>query len=157
MNVDELMNPNIESCSPEANVAEAASIMWHYDCGAIPVVNDDNKVVGVITDRDICIAIGSGKRLATEIKVKDVITGGVHSCYADDDIHHALKIMKHYRVRRLPVVDIQGRLEGLLTITDVILHTQTKETKEPQEVTCMQVTNVLKSISVPRFEPAQSD
>jgi CBS domain-containing protein len=157
VNVDELMNPNVESCSPEANLAEAASIMWHYDCGAVPVVDDKNKVVGVITDRDICIAISTGTRLATEIKVAEVITGGVHSCRADDDVHEALETMRKYRVRRLPVVDIQGRLEGLFTITDVILKTQTKDTKEPREVTCSEVTKVLKSITAPRFEPAQSD
>jgi CBS domain-containing protein len=157
VNVDELMNANVESCSPEANIAEAASIMGHYDCGAVPVVDDDNKVVGVITDRDICIAIATSGRLSTDIKVKEVITGGVYSCRADDDIHAALEVMREYRVRRLPVVDIQGRLEGLLTITDVILHTDPGEGKKSAGVTCAEVTRVLRSISAPRFEPSQSD
>jgi CBS domain-containing protein len=157
VNVDELMNANVESCSPDANVAEAATIMSHYDCGAVPVVDDGNKVIGVITDRDICIATATSGRLATEIKVKDVITGGVYSCRTDDDIHDALEIMREYRVRRLPVVDIQGRLEGLLTITDVILHTEPGESRKSAGVTCAEVTKVLRSISAPRFEPSQSD
>ncbi len=73
MKVQDVMTSEVKSCRPETNMAEAAVIMLDYDCGALPVVNNENKVIGMITDRDIAIAAATKGRLASEISVSEVI------------------------------------------------------------------------------------
>jgi CBS domain-containing protein len=96
--------------------------MWEKDCGVLPVLDVSGKIVGMITDRDICIAVASRNRLASEIPVSDVMSSHVYSCRPDDDIEDALKIMEEGNVLRLPVISDDGELQGVLTIYSVVLH-----------------------------------
>jgi CBS-domain-containing membrane protein len=98
--------------------------MWNRNCGILPVVNNESKVIGVITDRDICIALGTRNRLAGEITVNEVFTRRLFACKPEDDIRMALATMAQERVRRLPVVDDEGKLFGILSMDDVVLHAQ---------------------------------
>ena len=124
MKVQEVMNSQVQSCRPDTNLAAAGAVMWDYDCGTLPVVDDAGHVVGVITDRDIAIAAATKGRPAGEIPVRDVISGTVYSCEEHDDIHAALKIMRHAKVRRLPVVNVAGRLQGILCLNDIALRAE---------------------------------
>ncbi len=124
MKVQELMTTNVSVCGPETNLAEAAGLMWERDCGMLPVVADDGKVIGVITDRDICMAVATRNRLASEIGVREVMSGQTHACRATDDVKHALRIMEREQVRRTPVVNGEGKLQGVLTISDIVLHAE---------------------------------
>lgn len=72
LNVRDVMVPNARFCRPEFNLAEVAAIMWDEDCGALPVVNDQGDVTSMITDRDICIALGTRNKKASDVAVKDV-------------------------------------------------------------------------------------
>src|SRR6266540_373276 len=94
MKVQDVMTSEVKSCRPETNLAEAAAMMLDYDCGALPVVNNENKVVGMITDRDIAIAAATKARLASEIPVSEVISRKVCFATPDEDIHTALKTMR---------------------------------------------------------------
>jgi CBS domain-containing protein len=105
MRVRELMRNPVVFCHPGTNLAEATALMWDHDCGALPVVNDSGKVTGFITDRDICMALGTRNKPASEITVGDVSSRVPRTCGPDDDIHAALRTMCDARVRRLPVVD----------------------------------------------------
>ena len=116
------MTVDVKSCRPETNAAEAVKTMWDQDCGALPIVNNDRKVVGMITDRDLSVAVATTGRAAERIVVKDVATGKAYTCQADDDVPVALEVMKAQQVRRLPVVDAEGRLKGLLSMNDIVLH-----------------------------------
>jgi CBS domain-containing protein len=98
-------------------------LMWEQDCGVLPVVKADGKVSGMITDRDICVAIATRGRTADQIAVRDVTTATICTCAPDDDAIVALQTMKSQRVRRLPVVDAEGRLKGILSLNDVVTHT----------------------------------
>jgi CBS domain-containing protein len=130
MKVQNIMTADVEACGPESDLAAAAMIMWKRDCGSVPVVGDERKVVGMITDRDICMAVATRNKLATEIKVGEVISGRVYACAPDDDIRDALETMQSAQLRRLPVVDDDGVLRGILSINDVVLHARKGQSKK---------------------------
>jgi CBS-domain-containing membrane protein len=123
MQVRDIMTGDVKSCGPETDVATAATIMWEQDCGCVPVVSgDDERVVGMITDRDICMAVATRQRRASEITVGEVVSGKLRSCSPDADVRDALKVMQGEQLRRLPVVDSEGRLVGILSLNDLVRH-----------------------------------
>jgi len=85
--------------------ARAAKIMWDCDCGVVPVVDEERRVVGMVTDRDICMAAATRAAKPSDIQVRDVMSRDVASCGVGDDVHVALNTMKAQRVRRLAVLD----------------------------------------------------
>ena len=108
--------------------------MWQDDCGILPVVAEGGKVVGLITDRDICMAgVLTGRNLAN-IAVEDVISRKVFSCKSDDDVRAALKTMQEHKIRRLPALDAYGLLEGMLSMNDVVLRAEESKVKKTPEV-----------------------
>ena len=123
MKVKEIMTSDVKCCSLDTNLAAAAKVMWEGDCGAVPVTDNQRKVLGMITDRDICIAAATRSRAAWEIPVGDVISKTLHACAPGDDVRAALATMKTEKVRRLPVLGTDGCLVGIVSIHDIALHT----------------------------------
>jgi CBS domain-containing protein len=124
MTVKELQTSNVKTVGPDTDLAVVAKLMWDGDCGAVPVVNEERKVIGMITDRDICIAAATRSKPPAEIRASEVMTNhGIHSVKSDDDVRVALRTMRKHRVRRLPVVDQQQRLTGILSINDLAINT----------------------------------
>jgi CBS domain-containing protein len=130
MNVREIMTSEVRTCSPENNLAEAAIIMWERDCGSVPVLDGNGLVVGMITDRDICMAVATRNKRASEIKVGEVIHGQVYSCSPDDKVKSAMQTMSNEQLRRLPVVDANGTLRGIISINDIVLHAKKGRSKK---------------------------
>lgn len=126
MTVKDLAEFDVKVCSPDSDLASAAKMMWDGDCGAIPVVNTERRVVGMLTDRDICIATATRATAPPHIQVKDVMSKEVASCSADDDVKTAMKVMKDRRIRRVPVLDAQGRLAGILSINDLAMRAESR-------------------------------
>ena len=121
MKVRDVMTTEVGYCQPEAALTQAAEIMWQRDCGVVPIVDEGQKVVGMITDRDICFAVVTKNRLPNEIKINEVIgTNKVRSCSPDDAVEDALRKMKRRQLRRLPVVNEDGVLVGILSLADLI-------------------------------------
>jgi CBS domain-containing protein len=118
MLVKDVMVNGVAVCWPEANLAEVAAILWDARCGTLPVVDGDGRVISMITDRDIAIALGTRNLRACEVKVKDVAPPRVFTCAPDDDFEDALNTMTTQNVRRLPVVE-DGKLVGILSIDDL--------------------------------------
>ena len=148
MKVQDVMTYDVQSCRPETNLAEAAMQMWRGDFGILPVVADGHKVVGVITDRDICMATATKHRDAANIRVKEVMSGKVYGCSPDTDIREALKIMSEKQVRRLPIIDAYDRtLAGILSMNDIALKAQNIRRAELSE---QDVANTLKAICAHR-------
>ena len=87
---------------------------------SLPIVNDEIRVTGVITDRDICIAAATRGRSAERIAVREVSQGHVYTCVPDDDGTGARQMMKAHKTRRLPVVDADGHVRGMLSLNDVV-------------------------------------
>jgi len=130
MKVKDLMTSDVKFCSLETNLAAAAKIMWEEDCGAVPVTDERGKVVGMITDRDICIAGATRPRAEGEIPVRDVIAQALYSCAPGDDIRAALETMRSRKVRRLPVIDQGGRLAGIVSIHDIALQSRSNKSAD---------------------------
>jgi CBS domain-containing protein len=125
MKVQDVMTKDVQTCRPETNLADAAMRMWRNDCGVLPVVADGEKVVGMITDRDICMAAATKHRDTTTIRVGEVTSGKVFGCPPDVDIHEALKIMREKQVRRVPIIRAEdGKLAGILSLNNVALMEQ---------------------------------
>jgi CBS domain-containing protein len=125
MKVEDAMTKDVQSCRPQTNLADAAMRMWRNDCGVLPVVADGEKVVGMITDRDICMAAATKHRDPANIREGEVTSGNVYGCSPDVDIHKALKIMRENQVRRLPIIRAEdGKLVGILSMNDVALMEQ---------------------------------
>ena len=108
-------------CSKDETLSKAVEIMWQRDCGAVPVIDGEMKVTGMITDRDISVAAGSRNQKLSEIKIGEVVGNKVFTCFETDDAEDALKKMRRARVKRLPVVGENGALVGIISVTDVLL------------------------------------
>jgi CBS domain-containing protein len=121
MKVSDLMTAGPGCCASGDSLGAAAEIMRERDCGAVPVVDADMEIVGIITDRDICLALAAGNKKASELKVGDTASRDVTACRPRDKIGRVLKVMKKKRVRRLPVIDADKKLVGIITIGDIIL------------------------------------
>jgi CBS domain-containing protein len=118
MKVRDLMTKEVKYCASDTSLAAAAGLMWNTDCGVLPVM-DDGKLAGIVTDLDICIAIGARNSRACDIAVRDVATHDVQTCAADADVHQAMSVMRRARVRRLPILQ-HGKLAGILALNDIV-------------------------------------
>src|SRR3954470_17022522 len=146
MKVKELMTDGARACTPDTSLAGAAHQMWEGDCGALPVVADGRGIVGMITDRDICMAAALNSRPVSEIPVGEIISGQVYSCSPETDIHDALKIMQQERVHRIPVVDEDGTLRGILSMNDFVLEAKEAKGKKKVALTYGDVIETYKAI-----------
>ena len=120
MNVKEVMTTDVQTCRPETNLAEVARTMWDADCGVVPILDGERSLVGVITDRDICIAAATRSTSPADIRTQEVMSGTVFTCRQDDDVRDALQIMRDRRVRRLPVLGDREELVGIVSLNDLV-------------------------------------
>jgi CBS domain-containing protein len=120
--VENVMTKEVSVCAPGTNAAIAAELMWKRNCGSLPVVDERGRVVGMITDRDLLIALGTSNRRASEVTVGEVMRENPSVCAPADTVGAALKTMAERQVRRLPVVDAEGALKGILSINDAVQH-----------------------------------
>jgi CBS domain-containing protein len=119
--VIDFMTRDPRACTPDTTLAEAAQQMWDGDCGFLPVM-DDGELVGVVTDRDMYIALATRNERASQLRVGAVATRNVATCSPADDIDTALALMKEKRIRRLPVVGLGNSLLGVVSLNDIILN-----------------------------------
>jgi CBS domain-containing protein len=115
------MTKEVASCSPDTNAATAAEIMWKANVGVLPVVETAGRPLGVVTDRDLFIALGTSNRRAPEVPVGEIMKTGLSLCKPEDDVRVALDTMAQQQLHRLPVVDDSGSLKGILSLNDVAL------------------------------------
>lgn len=120
MTVKEVMNTAVATCAPDSDLGSVIDIMRQHDCGFLPVVDSHGIVVGVVTDRDVCIASGAKHRLLARVLAKETMSHPVFSCFADENLKRVLTTMAKHRVRRLPVLNKSGHLEGVLSIDDIV-------------------------------------
>jgi CBS domain-containing protein len=121
MQVEEIMTKDVCSCSPEMNAATAAEIMWARNCGSLAIVEDGGPVVGIVTDRDLFLALGTSNRKPAELRVGEAMSKDPALCNPGNDVRDALKTMAQRQLRRLPVVDEVGALKGILSLGDIAL------------------------------------
>jgi CBS domain-containing protein len=119
MHVEQLMSSPVMTCHPQDTLNHAAQLMWEHGCGAIPVVDDAGALVGIITDRDICMAAYTQGGPLESIQVASAMARNVFTARSTDDIGRAETIMAEHQIRRLPVVDGQNQPIGILSLSDV--------------------------------------
>jgi CBS domain-containing protein len=139
MNAEDVMVRKVAVCRPENKLSEVAAIMWNARCGSLPVMDGHGNVASMITDRDICIALGTRNVRASELHVQDISLPRVFDCSAKEDVRHALQTMMSQDVRRLPIVDDDGKLIGILSIDDPLL-------SDKSEISDKDVVNAVKVI-----------
>ena len=121
MKVCEIMTRPPQTCLLDTSLAIVSRRMKETGCGTLIVLDQRGKPAGMLTDRDVALAIGESKRNASHIAAHEAMTGYVYTCSPDESLHTALERMSEARVRRLPVVTSDGDLQGLLSIDDVVL------------------------------------
>jgi CBS domain-containing protein len=120
MKVEQLMTRDVAQCRPDDSFSEAARRMWENDCGALLVVDERGAPAGIVTDRDLCMCLFFADRTPRELKVEHAMAHEVRTCRPYDTVEQALETMSTHQVRRLPVVDDEGRVRGMLSSNDVI-------------------------------------
>jgi len=123
MRVAEIMSSDVRTCRLDSSLAAAATTMWDRDCGILPIVGDDGQLLGVITDRDICMAAAFRGRSLDHIRVAEVTKAGdgrVWTCDRQDSVETALGLMAQHKVRRLPIVETNGQLAGMVSLGDIV-------------------------------------
>ena len=119
MRVSEAMSRDVRVCTPGSSIRDCAKVMAEIDAGAIPVGESD-RLIGMVTDRDIAIrAVAAGK--GPDTPVREVMSADVKYCYEDEDLDHVAQNMSEIQVRRLPVVDRDKRLVGILSLGDLAM------------------------------------
>ncbi|MCA8970186.1 MAG: CBS domain-containing protein [Planctomycetes bacterium] len=120
MKVHELMTPSPMTCRPTDSLHDVAQRLWNEDCGSLPVVDGRNRLVGMITDRDVAMAGYFRNRTLGEILVADTMSQKITSIAENDDVSAALDHMRQVRVHRLPVCDEDGTLRGIVAFSDIL-------------------------------------
>ena len=122
MKIKEVMTRAVESVRPDQTLQEAAAKMKSLDVGPMPVTEGD-RLVGMLTDRDIVVRAVADGRDARTTKVRDAMTSDVVCCKEDDDVNDAATKMKDRQIRRIVVVDAQQRLAGIVSLADIAVNT----------------------------------
>lgn len=122
MKIGELMTPRVLTCCASDSLNEAARIMWEHDCGCVTVVDAGGKAIGMITDRDVCMAAYTQGLPLAQIPVSTAASHGVFAAQMGDDLSVAEAVMREHQVRRVPVVDREGKPIGIVTVNDLALN-----------------------------------
>ena len=145
MTVKDLMTSPVKTCRTTALLGDAARIMLEGHFGCVPVIDSRGRLAGMLTDRDVCLAVAARHQSPWEIPVRDVMSPEIVSCLVTDHVDAALVAMKEHRVRRVPVVNDDGHVKGLISIDDAIRNTGLAKGRLPAEA----VIDVLRHICAP--------
>ena len=157
MKVKEVMTPNATAIWLTESLADAAKLMWENDCGVLPIIKDGRKVIGMITDRDICMAMAMRDTNPSSISVEEVMTGQVYAVKPEDDVEQALQEMQEHKIRRLPVTNPEGELEGILSMNDILLRAETSATTTADSIEFGDVVKTYQAICSHHLVPAQAN
>jgi len=126
MNVEHCMSREPKACFAGDDLGYVARVMWEEDCGFVPVIEQEGRVIGVVTDRDVCMAaLHSGAPLWA-LRAYDAMARTIYCCRPEDALEDAERTMQVAQVRRLPVIDDEDRLVGVLSLNDVARHTRAR-------------------------------
>lgn len=123
MLIQEVMTPHVATCTQDNDLETVALLMKNNNCGSIPIVDADDKPIGMVTDRDILMISALEHKPLWELTVDEIISKESYCCSYDDDIKLALALMERHSVRRLPITNKEGQLIGILSMDDIVVAT----------------------------------
>lgn len=150
MKVRDLMTREVRTCGPADSTHHAARLMWEADVGVVPVVDGERGLVGMVTDRDVCMGAYTRGASLQRIPVNDCMSREPKTCRENAELEEALDIMAVNAVRRLPVVDGERRLAGVISLNDITRHVANLKTGKAKTALERTVNDTLASISEPR-------
>lgn len=151
MLVEQIMSREVQTCRAEDTLDRAAQLMWDRDCGCLPVLKSDDasRVMGLITDRDICMCAHFQGKPLHELHVSEAMSRQVQACKATDAAKNAEKLMSEARVRRLPVIDEAGSLIGVISLADLAREAMRELERSQPELTESEIGDTLAAICQP--------
>jgi len=151
MKAKDLMTTDVKSCREYTTLNTAVQMMWDHDIGCVPIVDRDNRVIGMLTDRDVCMSAYLQRVSLTGASVTSAMSKDVFSCSPEDDLTSVERIMRERQIHRVPVIDAQGCLAGIVSLNDIAREaTRESQMKQPREVSEAEITFTLASVSAPR-------
>jgi predicted transcriptional regulator len=144
------MSDQVWTVGPHESLERAAQLMWEHDCGCVPIVDNEQRLLGVITDRDICMGAYTQGGCLREIPVHRCMSHSTHVCSPNDTLESAASRMGSEQVRRLPVVDENGHLVGILALGDLARTLGGNRGGPQKQMLGNEVARALSSISEPR-------
>lgn len=150
MRVQDLMSHPAITCHVNDDLNVPAKLMWEHDIGVIPVVREDGKLAGLVTDRDICMAAYTQGRSLDQILVNAVMAKHVISARADQKLGDIERLMAAHQIRRLPIVDEDGKPVGVLSLNDIAMEAVQPDTRMKDAFS--KVAHTLAAICQPRAE-----
>jgi CBS domain-containing protein len=149
MRVSEIMTGEVATVRTDEKASTAAQLMWDCDCGALPVLDETARAVAVITDRDICMATLFQDRPPSQFPVSLAMSRDLHFCLPEHDVTTAEQRMRAQQIRRLPVLDADRRLVGIVSLADIVRATERAEGRKGK-LPSAEVTATLLDICAPR-------
>jgi CBS domain-containing protein len=119
MHIKEIMSQPVVTCPTSSTLDHAARLMWEFDCGVVPVVDESGRVCGIVTDRDICMAAYTQGKALSDIPVATAMARNVVAVHTEDDVNRIETLMRTSQVRRLPVLDGEDRPAGIVSLNDL--------------------------------------
>jgi CBS domain-containing protein len=150
MKIEDIMTRDVRSCFPEESLSSAAQIMWEADCGAVPVVDKEQRVIGMITDRDICMASHLQGVPLRDATVASAMARDIKCCGPHDTPATVQAIMVQNKIRRVPVIDAERRLIGVVTLSDMANVLQTSQTLGGDGMTWTALAHTFAAVCEPR-------
>jgi CBS domain-containing protein len=152
MKVVEVMSKDTLTCSPSDTLDRAAQLMWEHDCGAVPITDDRGRTVAIVTDRDICIAAYTQGKALSEIPVMVAASKSLISATPDDTVETVSALMQENQIRRVPILDGQGKTLGIVGVGDIVRHFATARVTDG--ISADLIARTLAAISQPRAAQA---
>jgi CBS domain-containing protein len=128
--IKEMMTASPKTVGKNESLKIVLTQMSKSNIGSIPVIDEHKKVIGILTDRDVSLAIGNSDKSIEDIRVMDVMSKEIHTCKEDDDPVTALKIMRSKKVGRLPVINNENKLTGIITLDGILRKAQDMPQKD---------------------------
>lgn len=151
MKIEDVMTRSVHACAPNDTLATAAQIMWENDCGAVPVVDKDGKLLGIITDRDLAMAAHLQNVALRESRVASAMARDVKSCSPQATPAAVQTLMQQHKIRRVPVVDADRRLVGMVSLGDLAHAMSSQQTLGGDGMTWTSLAHTLAAVSTPRL------